>query len=94
MPQPMPAPRLPGGLRVDDTPATQPLPQLNPAAVAVLRERGDSANTLDKHLRSTVTMGRRGMTQGWLMWLLIWLVVLGLFAAGYFLLGGQPALLK
>ena len=94
MPQPMPAPRVPGGLRVDDTPATQPLPQLNAVAVAALQERGSSANTLDKHLRSTVTMRGPGATRGWLVWLLIWLVVLGLFAAGYFLLGGQPSLLK
>lgn len=94
MPQPMPAPRVPVGLRVDDTPATQPLPQLNPGVVAMLRERGDSANTLEKHLRSTVTMGRRSSAQGWLVWLLIWLVVLGLFAAGYFWLGGQSPLVK
>jgi len=95
MPQPMPAPRLPGGgLRVDDTPATQPLPQLNPRAVALLREQGASASTLDKHLRSTVTMGRGGVTRGWLIWLLIWLLVLSLFAAGYFFLGEQSTLMK
>lgn len=93
MPQPMPAPRLPPGLRSDETPATQPLPQLHPGVVSALRDRGDSANTLEKHLRSTLTQ-RRPSSRGWLLWLVIWLVVLGLFAVGYLFLGEQSTLLK
>ena len=94
MPQPMPAPRLPGGLSIDDTPPTRPLPQLNPAMVAVLRENGNNANTLERQLRSTVTLGRRPITRGWFVWLLIWLAVLALLGAGYFLWGAKDALFK
>ena len=94
MPQPMPAPRLPGGLSIDDTPPTRPLPQLNPGMVAVLRENGNNANTLERQLRSTVTLGRRPITRGWFVWLLIWLAVLALLGAGYFLWGAKDALFK
>jgi hypothetical protein len=90
----MPAPRPPSGVRIDDAPPTRPLPQLDAAVVAALRENGNNANTLERQLRSTVTLGQRPITRGWFIWLLIWLAVLALLGAGYFMWGAKDALLK
>ena len=64
------------------------------AVVAALRENGNNANTLERQLRSTVTLGQRPITRGWFIWLLIWLAVLALLGAGYFMWGAKDALLK
>ena len=41
-----------------------------------------------------MTLGRRPITRGWFVWLLIWLAVLALLGAGYFLWGAKDALFK
>ena len=95
MPVPMPAPQVPLGLSHDNTPPTQPLPQLNPAAVATLRNRSANDNTLERPLRSAVTLRELRPNRGWLVWLLFWLVVLSLLGGAYLTWGpkdaGQPS---